>query len=419
MSGGVTDDQRRIKKKKGPFEMRILIVGGAGLMSAGTARDLLSNLSSGITKIVAADASSERLGALRKSLPDPRLETRVFDVNDRGALLALLADCDLCINGVPTFAGFQMVIFEACLEAKRPYADYGGMGVYTVKQKAQHEKWKRSGVTAVIGLGSDPGMSNIICRAVADRLDRIERINLYWGAKKIGPDSPVLVPPYSISTVLAEYANSSQQFLDGKLQEVPPQAGEETIDLPEPWGRTTFIHSQHSEPLTVPFSEGIAEKGIREFTWKLSLPKRDHEAWVGLVKAGFSATDEPVTVNGVSVLPLDVLQAVIDRNMSRNRHKIPSQQVHEVHFAIGHGTSDGKRCRVTCRVIGHPDPLYDDYADAGTSMNMSIGVQQMLRHPSRPGVWAAEEYFQADAFFTELRKRHFSIEIETLTIEDA
>lgn len=388
-------------------------------MSAGTARDLLSKLSSGVTKIIAADAHAERLKALKRSLDDPRLETRVFDVNDRGALLALLADCDLCINGVPTFAGFQMAIFEACLEAKRPYVDYGGMGVYTVKQKAQHEKWKQAEATAVIGLGSDPGMSNILCRAVADRLDHVDRINLYWCATKVGPDSPVLVPPYSVSTVLAEYANPSQQFLDGKLQEVPAQAGVETIDLPEPWGRTTFIHSQHSEPLTVPFSEGIKEKGIREFTWKLSLPERDHEAWVGLVKAGFGAADEPVTVKGGTVRPLDVLQAVIDRNMKANRSRIPVQEVHELHFATGHGTRDGKKCRVTCRVIGHPDPLFDDYVDAGTSMNMSIGVQQMLKHPLRPGVWAAEEYFQADAFFAELRKRHFKIEIETQTIESA
>jgi saccharopine dehydrogenase-like NADP-dependent oxidoreductase len=399
--------------------MRILIVGGAGLMSAGTARDLLSNLSSGVTKIVAADASADRLDALKKSLPDPRLHTRVFDVNDRAALLSLLADSDLCINGVPTFAGFQMTIFEACLEAKRPYVDYGGMGVYTVRQKAEHDKWQNAGVTAVIGLGSDPGLSNIICRAVADRLDRVDRINLYWAATKIGPDSPVLVPPYSVSTVLAEYANPSQQFLDGRLQEVAAQAGTEVIDLPEPWGRTTFIHSQHSEPLTVPFSEGIAEKGIREFTWKLSLPARDHEAWVGLVKAGFGATDEPVTVKGVSVRPLDVLLAVIERNITRNRSRIPNQESHEIHFAIGQGIRDGKRCRVTCRVIGHPNPLYDDYVDAGTSMNMSIGVQQILSRPLRPGVWAAEEYFQADSFFAELRKRHFAIEIETQTWESA
>jgi saccharopine dehydrogenase-like NADP-dependent oxidoreductase len=399
--------------------MRILILGGAGLMSAGTARDLLSNLSKGITSIVSADSNLERLTSLKQSLSDPRFQTRVFDVNDRAALHSLLADCDLCINGVPTFAGLQMHIFQACLEAKRPYVDYGGMGIYTVRQKAEHDRWKNMGATAIIGLGSDPGLSNIICRAVADRLDRIDRINLYWAATKIGPESPVLVPPYSISTVLAEYANPSQQFLDAKLREVPAQAGAETIDLPQPWGRTTFIHSQHSEPLTVPFSQGIAEKGIREFTWKLSLPSRDHEAWIGLVKAGFGATDEPVTVKGVSVRPLDVLQAVIDRNIAKNRSRIPAEESHEIHFAIGHGTREGKACRVTCRVIGHPDPLYEGYADAGTSMNMSIGVQQILTRPLRPGVWAAEEYFQADAFFAELRKRHFSVEIETNTVESA
>ncbi len=395
--------------------MRILILGGAGLMSAGTARDLLSKLSSGVTRVTAADTSADRLATLKKSLPDPRLRTQVFDVTDRVALLALLADCDLCINGVPTFAGFQMAIFEACLEAQRTYVDYGGMGVYTVQQKAQHEKWKKAGVTAVVGLGADPGMSNIICRAVADRLDRIDRINLYWAATKIGADSPVLVPPYSVSTVLAEYNNPSQQFLDGRLQEVPAQAGLEVIDLPQPWGPTTFIHSQHSEPLTVPFSQGIAEKGIREFTWKLSLPERDHEAWVGLVKAGFGAYDEPVTVRGVSVRPIDVLQAVIDRNIQEHRDRIPVQESHEIHFAIGHGIREGKVCRAICRVIGHPHPLYDDYADAGTSMNMSIGVQQILSRPLRSGVWAPEEYFEADAFFSELRKRHFSIEIETDT----
>jgi saccharopine dehydrogenase-like NADP-dependent oxidoreductase len=399
--------------------MRILILGGAGMMSAGTARDLLSPLSHDVTRIIAADSSGEHLAAVKNSLNDPRFETRVFDVADRNALFALLADCDICINGVPTFTGYQMAIFDACLEARRAYVDYGGMGIYTVKQKREHERWKQAGATAVIGLGSDPGLSNIICRAVADRLDRIEKINLYWAATKIGPESPVLVPPYSLSTVLAEYTNPSQQFLEGRLHEVPAQAGAETIDLPQPWGRTTFIHSQHSEPLTVPFSHGIAEKGIREFTWKLSLPDRDHEAWLGLAKAGFDANDEPVTVKGGTVRPIEVLQAVITRNMANNRSHIPAQESHEIHFAIGVGTRNGNRCHVTCRVIGHPHSLYNDYVDAGTSMNMSIGVQQILKQTLRPGVFAAEEYFDADAFFTELKKRHFEIEIETQTWEAA
>src|ERR1019366_8377391 len=117
------------------------------------------------------------------------------------------------------------------------------------------------------------------------------------------------------------------------------------------------------------------------------------------------------------VCPLDLLQAVIDRNIQRNGSRIPAQESHEMHFVIGHGTRHGKRCRVTCRVIGHPHPLYDDYVDAGTSMCMSVGVQQILKRELRPGVWAAEEYFNVEEFFAEMRKRHFTIELESQSLE--
>ncbi len=405
--------------------MNILILGGAGMMSAGTARDLLSELSPGVARIVAADASADRLAALKAALPDPRLETRTVDVTDEAAVAALLADCDLCINGVPTFAGLQMAIFEACLKAGRPYADYGGMGVYTVKQKAEHARFVDAGVTAVIGLGADPGLSNLICRAAADRLDQITSINLYWTATRLGPPSPVLMPPYSVSTVLAEFANTSQQFINGRLVEVPPQSGAETLDLPAPFGRTTFIHTQHSEPLTVPFAKGIAEKGIQEFTWKLALPAADQSAWIGLVQAGFGDFDTPVTVRSAdgtpggraTVKPLDVLSAVIDRNIAAHAGRIPDAEGHELHMAVGRGLKDGKPTTVIVTVLGKPDPLYDGYIDAGTSMNMSIAAQQILRNPLKPGVWAAEEYFDVDAYLADVRRRKFTVEIETTTRE--
>lgn len=397
--------------------MRILILGGAGLMASGTIRDLLSDLSCGITEVVAADFSPDRLAALQAEIQDPRLKTRPIDVSDKADVMTALADCDLCINGVPTFAGHQMAIFEACLETGRTYVDYGGMGVFTVKQKACAAQFEAAGVTAVIGLGADPGLSNILCRACADRLDSIERINLYWTATRLGPESPVLEPPYAVSTVLAEFSNPSQQFLDGELREVPARGGVEVVELPEPWGPTTFMFSQHSEPLTIPFAEGIAEKGIREMTWRLALPARDQEAWIGLVRAGFGDFDTPITVPGGTVKPIDVLQAVMARNIEKQRDKIPEGEGHEIHFAVGHGLWQGRATVVTARVIGRPDPLYDGYVDAATSMNMSIAVQQILKAPLRPGVWAAEEYFDPTTYLAEVRRRRYQVTIETRSVE--
>jgi saccharopine dehydrogenase-like NADP-dependent oxidoreductase len=385
--------------------MRLLILGGAGLMGAGTVRDLLSERSSGVDRVVVADGYVDRLEALAAEVDDPRLYTAGLDLDDPASLGLLLHEADVCINAVATFAGCQMEIFEACLASGTPYVDYGG--------KAEHERWREAGVAAVLGLGADPGLSNVICRAVADKLETIEAINLYWAATSVGPESPVLVPPYAASTVLSEYANPSQQFLDGKLTEVPPQSGQEVRDLPEPWGRTRFMHTQHSEPLTVPFAEGIAEKGIREMTWKLHLPDAEHAAWVGLVKAGFGDFDEPVRLrDGREVKPIDVLQAVIDRNLARNADRIPPQESHEIHLAIGRGTVGGKPSEARCRVMSHPHPLYDGYLDAGTSMCMSIGVQLLMAGKPKPGVWAPEEYFEPEAFFDELRRRHFVVEQE-------
>lgn len=386
--------------------MRVLILGGGGLMGAGTVRDLLW---SGMTDIVAADLSLERVTG--------DVERVVADVSDAEQLGRLLADCDLCVNGVPTFAGHQMRLFEACLKARRTYVDYGGMGIYTVQQKAWHARFEEAGVTAVIGLGADPGLSNVLCRACADRLDTIDRINLYWASTRLGPESPALVAPYSLSTVLAEYANPSQQFLDGQLQEVPAREGVEVLQLPPPWGPTRFMFSQHSEPLTVPFAQGIAEKGIREFTWRLSLPAPDHSAWVGLVKAGFGDFDTPVTVKGGTVKPLDVLQAVMARHAASCAS--PVGESHEIHFAVGHGWTAGRPVRVEARVIGRPDPLYDGYADAGTSMNMSIGVQLILRHPLRPGVWAPEEYFEPSEYLAEVSRRRFEVSVEVTPLTAA
>ena len=390
--------------------MIITLLGGAGFMGAGIVRDLVSDRTIvDITRIRVCDAAREKMEALKQELGDPRLELVDLNVTEAAVLNAAIAGADICINCVPTLLGFQMTIFEAALAAKVPYIDLGGLGTFTVKQLAEHERFKAAGVTAVIGVGADPGMSNVICRAVADELDEIDKINLYWAAELVGDENPVLVPPYSVSTVLAEYAHESTQFYDGKHVTCPPMSGREYLDLPEPWGRCEFMHSPHSEQLTVPLADGIKEKGIKEFSWKLHLPHREHEAWVGLVKAGFGDFNDPVEVGGVKVRPLDVLNKVIERNIKNNADKIPSQDSHEIHFAVGKGRKNGVARTVTVEVVVKPDAMYAPYVDACTSMNGSIAAQLILANPKKPGVWAPEEYFDVGAYFKELEKRKFII----------
>jgi saccharopine dehydrogenase-like NADP-dependent oxidoreductase len=397
----------------------IALLGGAGMMGRGIVRDLLSDRAIvPLRELRVHDASRPRLEELRALVgADPRVSLHEFDARDPQGLRAALAGADLCVNAVPTLLGQQMAIFEAALAARVDYLDLGGLGTYTVRQMAWDARFRAAGVQAVLGCGSDPGMSNVLCRAVADRLDEIDAINLYWAAELVGEESPVLVPPYSVSTVLAEYARPSTQFLDGRHVEVPPLSGREWLDLPAPWGRCEFMHSPHSEQLTVPLAPGIADKGIREFTWRLHLPRREHEAWIGLVKAGFGGFDRPVRLGGQEVSPLDVLEALIGRNIEENRDRLPAQESHEIHFALGRGRVGGRPARARAEVVIRPDPLYDGYVDAGTSMNASIAAQLMLRGPRRPGVRAPESAFDTAAYLAECEKRRFAVAL-SLAVEE-
>lgn len=134
------------------------------------------------------------------------------------------------------------------------------------------------------------------------------------------------------------------------------------------------------------------------------------------MKAGFGDFDDPVTVGRASVKPLDVLTAIINRNIERNRARMPEQTSHEIHFAIGRGTRAGKPATARCDVVIAPDPLYDGYVDAGTSMNASIAAQLLLAGAAKPGVWAPEKIFDVPAYLAEVRKRKSQV---SLSVADA
>ena len=75
-----------------------------------------------------------------------------------------------------------------------------------------------------------------------------------------------------------------------------------------------------------------------------------------LVTAGFGDYDDPLHIAGVDIKPVDYLQSLIQRNLDRNRERIPDQEGYEIHFARGQGVSGGLPTRVTCTVYAEPDP---------------------------------------------------------------
>jgi len=90
--------------------------------------------------------------------------------------------------------------------------------------------------------------------------------------------------------------------------------GAEEVDFPEPVGTQTCYYTIHSEPYTIPVA--FKDKGIRECTFKLALPKLFEQKLRFLCDLGAAST-EAIKVKGASVVPRDVILELVEASLGR------------------------------------------------------------------------------------------------------
>jgi len=223
--------------------------------------------------------------------------------------------------------------------------------------------------------------------AAAESLGYLQR-GKAKGLMKERQESPVFVPPYNILTLISEYADTNIQYIDGEAKTMPPLSGKQYIDLPEPFGKCEFVHTSHSETATMPYAKGFKDKGVREATWRLSLFPHIDRVMKSLVSVGF-ADKEPIKMNGVDIVPEKFLQLLIDRNVVKNKGKIPplsSQEangykVYSLYFAIADGERNGEKIKTIAEILHRSDnklsQTYKTFPKNVTSIGTSV-VAQML-----------------------------------------
>ena len=287
--------------------MRIVVLGGAGIIGRSIVQDLADD--PGVKQIVIADLDQQGARALADRLKRPGLTAVRADVGDQAALVGLIRGAGAVINSVQYY--FNLQVMKACLEAKTHYVDLGGLFHTTRKQLELDGEFKKAGLTAILGLGSCPGIANVQARAVADTLDTVESIRIYNGATPDQGDS--LAWAYSIQTIFDEIMQAPMVFRDGKFQEAPLLGEEELYRFQEPIGVSKVHLSLHSEVATLPLT--YASKGIRDCFFKISFFGYSEKALRQLqflAQLGLAGTD-PVQVRGQEVRPRDVLLEVLKR----------------------------------------------------------------------------------------------------------
>jgi saccharopine dehydrogenase-like NADP-dependent oxidoreductase len=292
--------------------MRILLVGAGGVGSAIAAIAARRDFAD----LVVADYDLARAQRAAADLsPAIRLDAR-----DSGAVAEAVTahGCDVLLNA--TDPRFVMPLFGAALTAGVHYLDmamslsvpdaaepYRRCGVKLGdEQFAAAPAWQQSGRLALVGMGVEPGLSDVFARYAADHLfSRIDEIGVRDGANLV-VDGYDFAPTFSIWTTIEECLNPPVIWeRDRGWFTTEPFSEPETFTFPAGIGPVECVNVEHEEVLLVP--RWVEAQRV---TFKYGLGEEFIGVLRTLHKLGLDSV-QPVRAGEVTVSPRDVVAACL------------------------------------------------------------------------------------------------------------
>lgn len=387
--------------------MHIIVLGGAGAMGRIAVRALTEYQD--IDQITIADYNEERAHLVAASLQASNIVVKQIDVNDEERLRALLHGADAILNAVEYV--FNLPVLKACIQEKVHYADLGGLFHMTRRLMDLTEEVSAAGITAILGMGGTPGITNVLARAAVDKLDRVASIKVQLGCSDDTPSLAPLVAPYSIRTILDEFTKQPQVFQNGVWYPQQPLTGQEEMVFPLPVGRATAIYSLHSECATFPIS--FHDKGIQYVSFKIAFPTDFMTKLKFLVDLGFGS-DEPLNVRGAKVSPREVLARLLEVAPVED---VEPQDCDVLRIVAG-GEVEGQRVEITNQIVVLPYKRWGISAgalDTGTPLAIA-GHMLATGEITRRGAFGPEMCVPVESFFKELACYGMHV-TETRTVE--
>ncbi len=250
--------------------MRILLVGAGGVGGAFTAiaarRDFFET-------IVVADYDPAR--AEKAAATDDRYVAAQIDASSAESVTALCREHAIThvMNAVDPI--FNMAIFAGALEAGADYLDmamslsrphpeapYSKTGVKLGdEQFAAAGDWESAGRLALVGIGVEPGLSDVFARYAADHLfSEIDELGTRDGANLVVTDddgNEIFAPSFSMWTTIEECLNPPVIWAvddsgQGDWFTTAPFSEPEIFDFPEGIGPVECVNVEHEEVLLMP-----------------------------------------------------------------------------------------------------------------------------------------------------------------------
>ncbi len=298
--------------------MNVLVIGAGGV---GAAFAAIAQRRPAFERVVLADVSPARAREAVARLGEAdRFAAERVDASDREDVEALIgrARPDAMLNACDP--RLNEPIFDACFHARvtyldmamtlsqphpqRPYELPGTM--LGDLQLARHEAWADAGVLALVGMGVEPGLSDVFAAYAAQELfSQVHEVGVRDGADLVveGYD---FAPTFSIWTTIEECLNPPLIWeRDRGFYTTAPFSEPETFVFPEGIGPVECVNVEHEEVVLIP--RFVACERV---TFKYGLGQEFIDVLSTLHKLGLDST-EPVEVRGQRVAPRDVVAAAL------------------------------------------------------------------------------------------------------------
>ncbi len=285
---------------------RVICLGGCGVVGSIATKTLAAFPD--FSEVVIGDINAQKGQQLIQTNPE-KISFQKIDVNDFDRLVDVLKEFDVVVNTIGPFYQYGPLVLKATIQAGKKYVDISDDVDATQLALEMNSEAKAAEVSAVIGLGSSPGVTNILAKfAATDLLDEVISIDLYHahgGEPTEGP-GVILHRIHAMTTDIPVFVDGDFKTVSFFSEE--GKSLEEEVEF-EKLGTYRVHPYPHPETITLP--QFIP--GVQRVTNKGTvLPPEYFYLIVNLVKNGLN-DETPITVQGTrdKIKPIDFAIAYI------------------------------------------------------------------------------------------------------------
>ena len=395
---------------------KVLIIGAGGV--GNVVAHKCAMLTEYFSEVMLASRNENKCKAIAadvKQATGRTLRTAAVDADDVKATVALIKSfgADLLINVALPYQ--DLPLMDACLHAGIHYVDTANyepphLAKFEYSwQWAYRERFEKAGLTALLGSGFDPGVTNVFCAYAQKHLfDTIETIDIMDA--NAGDHGYPFATNFNPEINIREITQRGRYWEQGEWKETDPLSVKWVYDYPGIGPKDSYLlFHEELESLALNI------KGLKRIRFFMTFSQNYLTHLRVLENVGMTRID-PVDFQGHKIVPIQFLKALLPDPASlgpRTKGKT----------CIGceiTGVKDGKPRKVFIHNICDHQECYAEVKSQAISYTTGVpaaigGAMIASGQWTRPGVWNMEE-MDPDPFMAELNKRGLPWHVKELAV---